>query len=168
MVFGAPPLIRLFLIGETFFEELEEAPLGPFVVFWVGSVDFARPVDGVAKPFGLFTEIGDILLGDFLWGGVGLDGVVLGGEAKSIVAERSKDIESLLGIETSEHINNSEVADMADVKTGARRVGEHFGEHHFGLAFFFGGLEGFGVLPDFLPFLFYFEWFVSIHNGTII
>ena len=46
LVNRAPPLVRFFLVGEAFLVKLEEAPLGPFVIFGVGSVDFARPVDG--------------------------------------------------------------------------------------------------------------------------
>ena len=87
LVFGAPPLVGFFLVGEAFLEELEEAPLGPFVVFGVGSVNLAGPVDGVAEALGLLLEVGDIILSDVLWGGAGLDGVVLGGKAESVVTE---------------------------------------------------------------------------------
>lgn len=87
LVLGAPPLVGFFLVGEAFLEELEEAPLGPFVIFRVGSVDLAGPVDSVAEAFGLFAEVGDIILSDVLWGGAGLDGVILSGKTEGIVAE---------------------------------------------------------------------------------
>lgn len=61
--------------------------MGPFVVLGVGSVNLARPVDGVAEAFGLFAEVGDIILSDVLRGGAGLDGVILSGETEGIVAE---------------------------------------------------------------------------------
>ena len=41
LVFGAPPLVGFLLVGETFLEELEEAPLSPLVILRVGGVDFA-------------------------------------------------------------------------------------------------------------------------------
>ena len=92
LVFGAPPLVGFFLVGEAFLVKLEETPLGPFVVLWVRGVHLAGPVDGVAEAFGLFSEIIDVLFGDFLRGGAGFDGVVFGGEAEGVVAERSEDI----------------------------------------------------------------------------
>ena len=89
LVFGAPPLVGFFLVGEAFLEELEEAPLGPFVVLGVGSVNLARPVDGIAEAFGLLLEVGDIILSDVLRGGASLDGVILSREAESVVTEGS-------------------------------------------------------------------------------
>ena len=40
----------------------------------------------------MFAEIVDVNLGDFLRSGAGFDGVILGGKAKSVVAERAEDI----------------------------------------------------------------------------
>ena len=57
LVNRAPPLVAFLLVGEAGFVELEEAPLGPAVVFGVGSVDFAAPVNGVTELLGLFTEV---------------------------------------------------------------------------------------------------------------
>ena len=92
LVDGAPPLVGFFLVGEALFEELEEAPLGPFVVPWVGGAYLAGPVDSVTEALSLLAEVGDVFSGDFLGGGVGLDGVVFGGEAESVVAERTENI----------------------------------------------------------------------------
>ena len=69
----------------------------------------------------------------------------------------------MLGVETSEDVDDGEIADVPDVKPGAGGVREHFGEEHFRGAIFFGGFKSGGVRPDFLPFLFYFDWVISIH-----
>ena len=152
LVHGAPPLVGFFLVGEAFFVELEETPLGPFVILRVGSVYFARPIDGVTEAFGLFAEISDVLFGDFLRGGASLDGVILGGKTKSVVAEGAEDVEALLAVKSGEDVDDGEVADMADMETGAGRIGEHFGEEHFGFVCVFGSLEGLLGFPFGLPF----------------
>ena len=152
LVFGAPPLVGFFLVGEAFFVELEEAPLSPFVVLRVGSVNLARPIDGVAKAFGLFLEVGDIGFGDVLGCGAGLDGVVFSGEAESVVAEGAQDIKTLLTIESSKYIDDGKITDVADVKAGAGRIGEHFGEEHFGFTGLFGCFVGLLGFPFSLPF----------------
>ena len=115
LVFWAPPLVGFFLIGETFFVKLEETPLSPFVVIWVGSVNFAVPIDGVAEALGLLAEIIDVDFGYFLRCSASFDGIILGGETKGIIAERAHDIVALLGIEACKDINNSEVTNVANV-----------------------------------------------------
>lgn len=97
--------------------------------------------------------------------GASFDGVIFGGEAEGVVAEWTEDVETLLGIKTSQYIDDGEVANVTHVKPGAGRVREHFGKEHLGLPCDFGSLKGVGVGPDFLPFSFNFEWFVSIHGS---
>ena len=69
-----------------------------------------------------------------------------------------------MSVKTSQNVDDSEIADVADMKAGARGVGEHFGEHHLGLAWFFGSFEGLVGGPFLLPFLFDFKWIVSFHG----
>lgn len=57
-----------------------------------------------------------------------------------------------MAVKSSEDVDDGKVADVADVKAGAGRVGEHFGEEHFGLAGFFGCFVGLLGFPFFLPF----------------
>lgn len=59
-------------------------------------------------------------------------------------------------VKTGKDINDSKVADVTDMKAGARGIREHFGEEGFGFAFFLFSFVGFGFFPDFLPFLLYF------------
>lgn len=54
------------------------------------------------------------------------------------------------------------------MKTGARGIWKHFGEEHFRFVVYFGSLESFVGFPFGLPFLFNFEWIVSIHMLVII
>ena len=53
----------------------------------------------------------------------------------------------MLTVEAGEDVDDSEVADVADVEAGAGRIGKHFGEVHFGGAGFLGRLVGFIGLP---------------------
>ena len=131
LIFWTPPLIGFFLIGEAFFVKLKEAPLGPFVVFWIGSVDFAVPVDGIAKAFGLFAEVGDVGFGHFLRCDTGFDGVIFGWEAKGVVAEWTHNIKTLLCVESGEDVNDSKITNVPNMKAGTRWVREHLGDVHF-------------------------------------
>jgi len=69
----------------------------------------------------------------------------------------------LLAIKASEDVDDGEIADVPDVKSGAGGIREHLGEEHFRGAILLGGFESGGVRPDLLPFLFYFDWVISIH-----
>lgn len=160
----APPLVRFFLVGEAFFVKLEEAPLGPLIIFWVGSVDFAVPINGVTKALGLFSEVSDINFRDFLRGSTGSNGIVFGRETESVITERAHGVNFLLHEESRQYIDDGEVTNVADVEAGAGRIRKHLGKHHFWGARLFDGLERLFLFPNFLPFCFDFERFVSIHN----
>ena len=74
-------------------------------------------------------------------------------------------------IKAGEDVDDSEVADMTDVKAGARGIWEHLGEIFFRFRitiweFLIDGasLKSLGLSPDFLPFLFDFQWVISIHG----
>lgn len=55
----------LRLIGKAVLKELQEDPLGPFIIVGVGGVHLARPVKREAEPLQLAAEAGDVLLRDF-------------------------------------------------------------------------------------------------------
>ena len=168
LVDWTPPLIRLFLVGEAGFEKLEETPLGPAVVFGVGSVYFPAPIYCEAKAFELGTEVVDVGFGGVFGRGAGFNGIVFGGETKGVVAEGAQDVHALLGVEAGESVDDGKIADVTDVEAGAGGIGEHFGDKEF---FFFSvfvvGLKGGGVLPDFLPFLFNRKRVITIHRGRL-
>ena len=164
LVDRAPPLVRLFLVGEPLFVKLQKAPLGPLIIFRVGSVDFAVPIDGVTEALSLLAEVRDVDFGDFLRGSAGFDSIIFRRETEGVVAERAHSIDALLYKETSETVDDGKVTNVANVEAGTGRVREHLGEHHLWDARLFGGLERLFLFPNFLPFCFDFERFVSIHN----
>lgn len=111
----------------------------------------------------MLSKVCDIYLGDFLRGGASLNGVIFGGKTEGVVAKGAKNIYALLSIEPRENVDDGEITDVADMKAGAGGIRKHFGEHFLGLAFNFGSLKSLRIFPDFLPFLFDFLRFVSIH-----
>ena len=128
--------------------------MSPFIICWIRSINFAIPVNRIAEALGLLAEIIDVGLGHFLRSDAGLDGIVLSWKAESIITERTKNIHLLLRIETSETVNDTEVADMADMEAGARWVWEHFGEEHLRpIIVVFGG-KRLLFFPALLPFFF--------------
>ena len=168
LIHWAPPLIALCLVGKPLFEELQEAPLSPLIVFWVGGIYFARPVDRIAKALCLLAEVINICFSDFLWRNAGFDGIIFGRKAKSIIAKWAQDVHFLLRIEASETINDGEIANMSNVETGARWIWEHLREEHLGtLIVVFGG-KRFFFFPTLLPFFFYFQWIIMAHNFYIL
>ena len=60
-------------------EQVEEYPLGPAIVFGVGSVKFAVPVVAEAEAFYLAADVVDVVFGGDAGVGAGLDGVLFGG-----------------------------------------------------------------------------------------
>ena len=57
-----------------------------------------------------------------------------------------------MAVKPSKDVDDGKVADVADVETGAGRVGEHLGEEHFGFTGFFGCFVGLLGFPFGLPF----------------
>ena len=165
LVDWAPPLVGFFLVGEAFFVKLQEAPLGPAIIFWIGGINFAIPVNRVAEALSLFAEVGNIRGGCGLRGNAGFNRVVFRRQAKSIIAKRSQDVQTLLSVEPRKDINNGEVADVADMEAGAGRIREHFSEEHLRFTGIFRCAKRLLLFPDFLPFFFDFERFISIHNN---
>ena len=157
-VLRTPPLIRLFLIGETLFKEFQKTPLSPAIIVGVGGIYFAIPVDIIAETFELGAEIFDVGFGRDFRGDAGFDCVILGRETKSIIAKGTEDVKTLLGVETGQNIDNRKIADVSDVETGARGVRKHLSEEFFRLfrvKIFSGRVEGakrFFGFPSFLPF----------------
>ena len=153
--------------------QLQEAPLCPLVILRITSVNLAVPVDRIAELLGLFAEIGDIGLRRFLWRDTGLNRIVLGRKAESIIAEWAQNVQFSLSIEARQDIDNGKITDMTNVQPSARGVREHLGEVFFRLRIATSGLsinrpsfESLRLGPDFLPFLFDFQRVISIHGDN--
>lgn len=164
LVDWAPPLVGFFLIGEAFFVEFQKAPLGPAVVFGVGSVNFSRPVDCVTEAFSLFAEVFDVSFCCFFWGNSGFYGVIFSRKAKGIIAKGTEDVKTFLGIVAGEDVDNCEVTDVADVEASAGRIWKHFGKELFRARIRVFCCERMIFFPEFLPFFFNFKRFISIHR----
>ena len=106
-------------------EQLDEHPLGPFVVCGVGGTHLAVPVEGEADLVELLAVAGDVLAGGE--GGVlaRLDGVLLGGEAEGVVAHRVQHVEPFLPFVAGVDVGCDVPEGVPDVQARARRIGEH-------------------------------------------
>ena len=91
---GAEPDRFFGNVGEAVAEKFEEDPLRPAEIFFIGGGKFAIPVDAEADHLKLATEVIDVFAS--LKSGVfaGGDGVLFGGESKSVPAHRVKDVEA--------------------------------------------------------------------------
>src|SRR5438270_8581478 len=91
LVFGAPVDRSGLAFGQAVFEELQEDPLRPAIVAWVGGVDFVRPIESVADALQLvLSKALDIARSEYAgciepW--VGKFSVVEAKEAKPIRSE---------------------------------------------------------------------------------
>ena len=150
---GAPVHRLVGFIGEAFFIKFGENPLCPFVVAWIGRVDFAIPVEGEAEHLQLLFERGDVFGGGD--GGMrsGLDGVLFGGQAEGVPSHGVQDVEAVHAFEAAPDIRRRIAFRMADVEARSGRVGEHVEYVEFFPRFVaVHGLEGFVFLPKGLPF----------------
>ena len=132
--------------------DLEEDPLRPLVVAGIRGVDLAGPVVGEAQRLDLAAEVVDVGLGGDPGVGVGLDGVLLGGEAEGVPSHRVQDVEALHPLEAADDVGGGVPLGVADVQPRAAGVGEHVEDVELGPpAVEVGGREGLVLLPVALP-----------------
>ena len=162
----APVDLCFLLISETSLVEDLEKLLCVLVVVFTAGQDFSVPVIGQTK-FSLLTgHVVDVGIGPFRrWNAV-LDSRIFSRHAEGIKAHRMNDIESLHRLETSDNVTNGVVSDMPHMEI-ARRVREHFQYIVFLSARVRMSFKCFGVLPDFLPFLFdLLRYVLFVHSFT--
>ena len=162
----APVDLCFLLISETsLVEDLEELLCMLVVIFTAGQ-DFSVPVIGQTKFFLLTGHVVDVGIGPFRrWNAV-FDSRIFSRHAEGIKAHRMNDIESLHRLETSDNVTNGVVSDMPHMEI-ARRVREHFQYIVFLSARVRMSFKCFGVLPDFLPFLFdLLRYVLFVHSFT--
>src|SRR5690606_36039917 len=75
--------VGLFVIPGI--KELDKNPLRPFIIFGIGSADFARPIEGETYLVELFAVTGNVFTRGFVRMLSGLDGVLFGRKAKAVV-----------------------------------------------------------------------------------
>ena len=139
---------------EAVLEQFQEDPLGPLVVIRTRGREFPAPVEGEADAFQLICEVLDILLRNDVRVGVRLDRVVFRRQAEGVIAEREQDVIALHAALSGEHFDARIGLDMADVHAGARRIRELDEAVPLRLFREVDRLEGFRLLPSFLPLLF--------------
>ena len=148
---GAPVDVHFLLVGQAVLVQLQEDPLGPLVVFGVGGVDLAVPVEGEAQSLELLTEMIHVLLGDDGRVDVVLHGEVLGGQAKGIPAHRVEHVVAVLAALPAHHVQCRIAAGVAHMQARTRRIRELDEGVELGLAVVDLGVEGLFVLPHLLP-----------------
>src|SRR5205807_2818000 len=87
LVFGAPVDRSGLAFGQAVFEELQEDPLRPAIVAWVGGVDFVRPIEAVADALQLvLSKALDIARSEYAGVNAALDRKVFTVDAKGVEA----------------------------------------------------------------------------------
>ncbi len=122
---GTIPDRRVRNVGEALLIELDENPLGPFVVGGIGRVDLARPVIGKTDLPDLAAEIRDVPFGRLARMGAGLHGVLLGGQAEGVPAHGMEDVEAAHPLVARNQIAGDVALGMADMQPRAGGVREH-------------------------------------------
>ena len=140
-------------VGETLLVELLEDPLSPAVVFRVGRVDLAVPVVGEAEGADLLAEAVDVLLRRHGRVRARLDGVLLGREAEGVPPHRVQDVEALHALVAAEDVRRRIALRVADVESGAGRIGEHVEAVELLAPAVRVRLEGLVLEPELLPLL---------------
>ncbi len=151
---GAPVDGHLLFVGKALFEELEENPLGPFVVGRVGGVNLPLPVEGKPQGAQLGLEVGDVLLGKFGGMDVVFDGVVFGGQAEGVPPHGIEDVVALHPALAGHDIQGGVGPGMAHMEPLAGGVGELHQGVVFGLCVVVGGGKAPVLVPPLLPFSF--------------
>ena len=140
------------LVGKVVLEQLEEDPLRPFIILWVGRVDHAVPVEAVAEHLELTGEVLDVLLRDDGGMDVVLDGKVLRRQAEGVKADGVQDIVALHALFAADNVHRRERARVADVQTRGGGVREFDQAVELGALVPRHGGVGLYLLPLVLPF----------------
>ena len=112
------------MVGETAVEELQEYPLGPFVVVGGTGGYFLVPVEGDAEALELPFHLGDVLVGPFGRGDAPVYGRIFGGEAEGVPSHGVEDAVALHSFEAGDDIDDGIDADVTHVEVPGG-VGEH-------------------------------------------
>ena len=106
-------------------EQAGEDPLRPAVIVRAARPHLPAPVIAEAEQVELAPIAGDVALGRDGRMLAGLDGVLLGGQAKAVVALGVQDVEPALALVSGDHVRGDVAKRVADVESRSTRVGEH-------------------------------------------
>ena len=147
------------LLTEVAVVELQEDPLGPADVIWVGGVNLAVPIVGEAEALELCFEVLGVRLSGDAGVGASLDGVLLCGKAECVPAHGVEDVETVHALVAADDVSGGVTLWVADVEAGAGGVREHVEDVVFRLRRVevsitgVRGAVGFFAGPEVLPFL---------------
>ena len=147
-------LIGIFVVVGV--EKLDECPLRPFIIARVAGTELAVPIVTETDLIQLLAIAFHILLSSDGRVLAGLDGVLLGGQAESVVTHRVQHIETLLAFVTGVYVRGNVAQRVPYMQACTGRVGEHVQNIVFGFGFVNLGFVNLFLFPDFLPFGFNF------------
>ena len=158
---GGTPVDRHFgLIGKAVLKELDEDPLRPLVVAFVGGVDFTRPIKRKTKRHQLLFEACDVVVRHGFGMDAGFDGEVFGRKAECIPTHRIEHVVALHTLFACHDVERGIRARMADVKSLSGRIREFHKRVILGQGIVVFGMKIAVRLPFVLPFFFDFLEFV--------
>ena len=156
------PVDRIvLLVCQSFFVELDEYPLSPFVVLRRACSDLAVPVIRKAHGSELFVHFVHIVEGPLRRLCIVLYGGVFCRKTEGIVSHRMKDVESRHLLVSCDNISYGIVSDMSHVELAAR-IREHLENVVFLFVRIFDSPEGLLISPDLLPLRFNFSKIVFV------
>ena len=151
--FAVRAIVDQSLVSEdkAMIKELEEDPLGPLVIVILGRIYRSGPVKGESNAFKLIGKLRNVGIGDHAGMRVCLDGIVLGRQAKCVIADREQDVVTLHPALSGQHFHAAVCFDMTDMHAGSTGVRELDQPVELGLVTEILRLEEFGIFPLFLP-----------------
>ncbi len=132
-------------------EQLHKNPLRPFVKFRIGSAHFAAPVIAEAQIFQLPAEGINIIFGGNRRMLAGTDRVLLGWQAKRVIAHRVQHVKAFQAFVPRENISGDVAQRVPYVQARARRIREHVQHIIFGLIAFIIDFINMMVVPKLFP-----------------
>ncbi len=105
--------------------DLEKDPLRPLVVVGIGRIDLAVPVVREAERLDLAAEGVDVGLGGDPGVRIGLDRVLLGGQAEGVPAHRVQHVEPAHSLVAAQDVGGRVALGMADVQARPAGIGKH-------------------------------------------
>lgn len=117
--------MRLAVVADVGVVELQEDPLRPFEVAWIGGVHFAIPIVGKSEAFQLSAKSIDV----FFRRGAGMltrfDGILFRRQSKGIPSHRVQDVVASHALVTSDDVRGGVALWVAYVQAGTAGIGEH-------------------------------------------
>ncbi len=130
-------------------EHAQESPLCPAVEIGIACAYLTLPVETEADFVELVAVACDVLRRSHLGVLSGLDGILLGGQAESVVAHGMEYVEAVEALVAGEYVGGDVAQRVSDMQTGSRGIREHVENIIFG----FVAALGRGIDTAFFPLL---------------